>query len=60
MDERGTARLVAVAVLAFLLFDHPLLGLSDGAPVLGVPLPLLYLFGAWALVVALVRRATRD
>ena len=57
----GAARLVAVAVLAFLLFDPPFLIMADKpVRVLGVPLLWLYLFAAWAAVIVLVARAGRD
>ena len=59
MDQR-TARLVAVAMLGFLLFSPPLLGVFDtGAMVLGVPLLWAYLFVAWAAVIGLVAAAAR-
>ncbi|MDP9434579.1 MAG: hypothetical protein M3P93_05035 [Actinomycetota bacterium] len=61
MDEQRTARLVAIAALAFLLFNAPLLDLFvGGARVLGVPLLWAYLVGAWVLVIVLVQRTTRD
>lgn len=54
-DQRRSSRLVAVALLAFLLFNYPLLSLFDvDTLVLGVPLVWLYVFSAWALVIALV------
>jgi UDP-N-acetylmuramyl pentapeptide phosphotransferase/UDP-N-acetylglucosamine-1-phosphate transferase len=60
MDEQRTARLVAIAALAFLLFNAPLLSLFvGGARVLGVPLLWAYLVGAWVLVIVLVQRTTR-
>jgi hypothetical protein len=53
-------RLVAVAVLAFLLFNYPLLALFDvPARVLGVPLLWAYLMTAWAAVIALVAWTSR-
>ncbi|MDP9496137.1 MAG: hypothetical protein M3P46_00390 [Actinomycetota bacterium] len=53
-------RLIAAAVLAFLLFNFPFLALFD-RPVLLFGLPLLwaYLLGAWVLVIALVAWTTR-
>ncbi|MGV8967246.1 MAG: hypothetical protein ACOH2F_13315 [Cellulomonas sp.] len=57
MDNRlRNARLLAVAALALLLFNFPFLALF-GAPALvaGVPVLWVYLFAAWALVIALVR-----
>ena len=53
-------RLAAVAVLAFLLFNYPLLAVFAGdVLVLGVPLLTGYLFSAWAVVIALAARLTR-
>jgi hypothetical protein len=60
-DERRSARLVAVAVLAAVLFGWPFLVVFD-QPVrlLGVPLLWAWLFGAWAAVIALVALVVRD
>jgi hypothetical protein len=63
-DDQLTPRLVAIAVLGFLLFVPPLLSLFDRPiMVFGVPLLWVYLFGAWAavvgLVAAVVHRSTR-
>ena len=53
-------RLAAVAVLAFLLFNYPVLAVFAGdVLVLGVPLLTGYLFSAWAVVIALAARLTR-
>jgi hypothetical protein len=53
-------RLAAVAVLAFLLFNYPLLAVFAGdVLVLGVPLLTGYLFAAWAVVIVLAARLTR-
>jgi hypothetical protein len=62
MTERSrTARLVAAAVLALLLFNYPFLAVFDvDVRVLGIPLLWAYLFTAWALVVALVAWLARD
>lgn len=50
-----TPRLVAVAVLGFLLLNSPLLTLADSNErVLGVPVLHAYVFVAWAAVIALV------
>jgi hypothetical protein len=48
-------RLVGLFLLGLALFNYPLLALFD-APrlVLGVPLLYLYLFVAWAAVIAIV------
>jgi hypothetical protein len=54
------ARLIAVAVLGFLLFDPPLLTIADdAATVAGIPGVYAYLFAAWALVIALVASIAR-
>jgi len=47
-------RLTALALLGVLLFFSPLAFLFDRPlALLGIPLPYLYLFGAWALLIAL-------
>lgn len=59
-DGRKSERLVALAVLGFLLFDYPLLSLfsSDGR-VLGVPVLYAYLLTSWALLIGLMALAVR-
>ena len=53
--DRLAPRLVAVAVLGFLLFAPPLLSLFDRkARVFGVPILVAYVFIAWALIIGLV------
>jgi hypothetical protein len=53
--DRLAPRLVAVAVLGFLLFAPPLLSLFDRkAQVFGVPILVAYAFIAWALIIGLV------
>lgn len=48
-------RLVALLVLGWLLFNYPLLTLfNDAASWCGIPLLVAYLFGAWALFIALL------
>ncbi len=60
-EQRTSARLVALAVLAFLLFNYPLLRLFDvNVIVLGVPLVWLYVFVAWGALIALVGLTMRD
>ena len=60
-EQRTNARLVALAVLAFLLFNYPLLRLFDvNVIVLGVPLVWLYVFVVWAALIALVGLSVRD
>ena len=60
-DSLRIARMVAVAALALLLFDFPLLALFDvDVRVLGVPLLWVYLFVAWVAVIAVVAWVVRD
>jgi hypothetical protein len=50
-----TYRLAALFVLGALLFNYPLLALfNHPAQVGGVPLLYVYMFAAWALLVALL------
>ena len=61
MGQRNGARLGAVAVLAFVLFNFPFLAMADKPlRVLGVPLLWAYLLAAWALVIALIAWLVRD
>jgi hypothetical protein len=56
-----TPRLVAIAVLGFVLLNSPVLGLADSdALLLGVPVLYVYLFAAWALLIGLVALVTRS
>ncbi|MDR5898424.1 hypothetical protein QC823_05415 [Halomonas vilamensis] len=50
-DSHHHARLIALILLAVLLFCPPLLVVVDRLP--GVASLVLYLFGAWALVIGL-------
>jgi hypothetical protein len=53
-------RLVAVALLGFLLFNYPLLSLfSTEGSVLGVPVLYAYVFASWALLIALMALVVR-
>ncbi len=53
-------RLVALCALGCLLLSYPLLALFNRPLLLaGVPLVYVYLFGAWALLIALMAWATR-
>lgn len=48
-------RLVAVFLAAVLLFNYPVLAIFDRAgDVLGIPVLFLFLFAAWALVIAAI------
>lgn len=56
MPPRRPERTIAVALLAILVFNQPLLRIFDRGPdatVAGIPLLYVYLFAAWALVIAL-------
>jgi hypothetical protein len=54
-SSRKRQQLVGLFLLGCLLFNYPLITLFDRPIlVLGVPLLYAYLFGAWALVIALV------
>jgi hypothetical protein len=53
-------RLVALALLGFLLFNYPLLALFDRrATLAGIPVLYLYLFGAGVVVVGLMAAFVR-
>ena len=58
--RRKGERLVALALLGFLLFNYPLLSLfsTDGS-VVGVPLLYAYLFVSWGLLIGLVALVVR-
>jgi hypothetical protein len=58
--RRKSERLVALALLGFLLFNYPLLSLfrTEGT-VLGIPLLYAYLFASWALLIALMALVSR-
>lgn len=61
MGQRSAGQLVAVALLAFLLFNHPFLTVFDKpVQVFGLPLLWAYLLTAWTLVIALVAWIVRD
>lgn len=48
-----THRIVALFLLACLLFNYPLVALFNvGAKVAGVPVLYAYLLGAWAFIIA--------
>jgi hypothetical protein len=61
MREDGpAARVIAVFLVGCLAFGYPLLALFNvPARVLGVPVLYLYVFGAWAALIALVAWAVR-
>jgi len=48
-------RLAALFLMGFLLLNYPLLSLSAGSQTwLGVPVLYLYIFGVWAVLIALI------
>ena len=48
-------RLVALCLLGFVLFNYPVLAIFNvPATLLGIPLLYAYVFGAWALLIALI------
>jgi len=53
--DKRAQRLIALCVVGFLLFNYPILALFNvpGA-VFGIPILYLYIFCAWALLVALM------
>ena len=54
-DARLTAHLAVVAVVGLVLLLPPILSaFNGGGQVGGIPVIWLYLFGAWALTIALV------
>jgi hypothetical protein len=58
--RRKGERLVALALLGFLLFNYPLLSLfSTDGTVLGVPLLYAYLFVSWGLLIGLMAVVVR-
>jgi uncharacterized membrane protein (DUF485 family) len=58
--RRKGERLVALALLGFLLFNYPLLSLfSTDSTLLGVPLLYAYLFVSWGLLIGLMALVVR-
>ena len=58
---RKGERLVALALLGFLLFDYPLVSLvSTEGTLLGVPVLYAYLFTSWAALIALMALVVRN
>jgi hypothetical protein len=59
-QRRKGERLVALALLGFLLFNYPLLSLfSTEGTVLGVPVLYAYLFVSWGLLIWLMALVVR-
>jgi hypothetical protein len=60
-DSLRGARMVALAALAVLLFDYPILALFDvDVRVLGMPLLWVYLFTVWGAVIGAVAWVVKD
>jgi hypothetical protein len=58
--RRKGERLVALALLGFLLFNYPLLSLfSTDGRVVGVPLLYAYLFVSWGLLIGFMALVVR-
>ena len=58
--RRKSERLIALALLGFLLFNYPLLSLfSSEGTVFGVPLLYAYLFTSWGLLIGLMALVSR-
>ena len=56
-DEARGKRLIAVFLFGLLLFNFPVLRLVDALPGPGgLPLTVVYLFAAWALIIVLLWR----
>jgi hypothetical protein len=54
-SSRKRQQLVGLFLLGCLMFNYPLITLFDRPElVLGVPVLYAYLFGAWALIIAMV------
>ena len=61
VGERRSARMVALAVLALVLFGWPFLVIFDQpVRVFGLPLLWAWLFSAWVLVIGLIAAVVRD
>ncbi len=60
-DRRKGARLVALALVGFVLFNYPFLALvSDERRVLGIPVLYAYLFLSWGALIALLALVVRQ
>ena len=54
-------RLVGLFLLGFVLFNYPIISLFNiEVELLGVPVLYYYCFGAWLLVIVLIRYITRN
>jgi hypothetical protein len=60
-ESLRSARMVAVAALAMLLFGFPVMALFDvDVRLFGVPMLWAYLFVVWCVVIAVVAWVVRD
>ena len=54
-------RLVGLFLLGFVLFNYPIFSLFNiEAELLGIPIVYHYCFGAWLLVIIMIRYITRN
>ena len=54
-------RLVGLFLLGFVLFNYPIISLFNiDAELLGIPILYHYCFGAWLMVIVLIRYVTRS
>ena len=60
-DSIKGRRLVGLFLLGFVLFNYPIISLFNiEVELLGIPVLYHYCFGAWVLVIVLIRYITRD
>lgn len=60
-SNRQSQRLVALFLLGCLLFNYPLMYVfSVNGRILGIPILFVYLFTAWATLIALVALVTEE
>jgi hypothetical protein len=53
-------RLIGLALLGTVLFNYPILSLFNRDILLfGIPLPVLYMFGTWGMLILLAALITR-
>jgi len=58
-ESKPNKRLVALFLLGCVLFNYPILSLFNlEVPIFGLPLLLVYIFGAWCLLIGLTALAT--
>ena len=60
-DSIKGRRLVGLFLLGFVLFNYPIISLFNiESELLGIPIIYHYCFGAWLLVIVLIRYVTRN